>query len=124
MSEDYSILLGGQIHIESIVEIVEQFIGHHFDKSLEAEWDLYNTQAVGFSIVIYEVVDFENDQGIDFSQYAVLISIKALPCMKNNKYHEEFITLLSKVIASVLSSRLEIKYLIVKNLQQIICSSE
>jgi hypothetical protein len=90
------------------------------EKSLDVEGELYYTIILGLGIGLHQEHDFEDDMGIQFSNYQYYINFDYIRSSFLHDYSGEWNTSVATVIADMLSLNLHCECLFVRNLSEII----
>lgn len=124
MSRSYEILISGCESIEQVVEFIGSFIGYQFDKHLDVEREFYDIVSVGFNIQIFEMKEgeYQDDAGIEFSRYSIMVSIDDLSSMRINPYFEEWFRQLPLLLGYKISQELKVECAVIYETQVLIAT--
>ncbi|HET6384574.1 MAG TPA: hypothetical protein VFJ58_14365 [Armatimonadota bacterium] len=122
MADDFNILIRNCDEIERVALAIGEFLGHPLPRMTSVEWKLYKTRSVGFEISVFEADDFENDAGIEFEKYPLMVGVDGLSIMTPVEHFDEWFRLFSLTLASIISRKLECECLLVKNFCHVVAS--
>ena len=116
---EISLLVQGDVSITLLKESLEYFIGHGLIKA-DVEWELYKTSVLGFHISLFDADDFEDDNGILFSQYPFMIDIRLGTVATGELYQTELYRVFCLVMAEYLVNKVQCTCLVVKDFREVI----
>lgn len=109
----------GQISLEDMVSCLETTVGHTLSKVVTVDWNLYRTACFGLEFNVYEI-DLDDDCGIPFSGYSIVVSIGCLADAIEPNYAETLQEMIGRVIARAACNDLSVECIIVRNLQHLV----
>ena len=120
MAENTIILVNGPDSIQGLVLHLGQIVGHSFVKNDDVEWNLYTTSSFGVHFCVYDDHGFENDLNIEYERFAFAIDMKLQNEMNTNMYSDDWSSLCSLRIGSILSGQFDCECMVVENMQRIV----
>ena len=103
-----------------MTETISQFLGHPLVRRTDVEWKLYTTEAIGFYISVFEADDFENNAGIEFEKYPLMVGITGFSLMTRVEHFDEWFRSFSLGLAGIIYRDLGCECLVVKNFFDIV----
>jgi hypothetical protein len=108
--------------MDDLTACVAELTGHGLKPVNHVNWPLYNTHASGIDVRVYAQEGLEDDQGINFSQYAYVVDCEELPGIVGERYRPGWRHLFASVLAEYIARRLGWDCIVVDNMQQLLDS--
>jgi hypothetical protein len=118
MSSDYSVFVENKTSTSKVRNGLEEIVNHPLRLVASEAEEIYSVEFLGLGISLFAGVSYEDDN-IEFSKYdhQIMIDYKGL---FDKGYSDQFRSIVSIIIASMLSTRLRCECIAVENVHSII----
>lgn len=110
-----------EVGIQDVLSALPRFCGWPFTRNGDAELESWTTSGFGMDIAVYESADFEDDGGIPFSQYSVVISLSS---SHSSELQKQFMQLAAILIARTVGDSCSAHWIVVVEMAKVIAQSE
>jgi hypothetical protein len=120
MSTDYTIYINTQENFRAVVYKLDEILNVQFIIEQNQSWPSAYFSALGFTVRITGDLDYEDDMGIDFSNYSYQISVSTHTRVSIAEYWSQLEYYLSLNIYQRISDKLNWNCMVVEDGQKLI----
>lgn len=123
MSWDISIFVKTDCNFEEFVSSMGQLLNVSFLIKQEQEWLLAYFSGLGLTIRLIGDLDYDDDMGIDFSNYTYQISVDVYARVKEDEYYIQLRYYMAMYIYSRICEKLVWKCMVVEEMQKLLAKN-
>jgi hypothetical protein len=120
MSWDIGVFVKTTVSFEEFVSSMEQLLSVSFLIKKQKEWPIAYFSGLGLTIRLIGDLDYDDDMGIDFSNYTYQIDVDMYPRVKEEEYCIQLRYYMAMYIYSRICEKLAWKCMVVEEMQKLL----